>query len=172
MVPKGFIRFEVMATIKGEDPEFYRKVQKGPFTWFVPNNGNPSKINWHNPRDENGYGGSVVKFPLEDGSICDVKGPWCRTADTLFEVTGIDLRNNHLTFGIIALERQSVKHKGMTNDYKGVLYVDEDETVGDFDRIPKLAQKMANERGENVVYQVITAGGGQLGTKRPEIEAK
>ena len=168
MVPKGFIRFEVMATIKVPKPKTYYLHLDGKFPWIIPTNGEPSEIHSHNA-PHTGYGGRVLFFPLdEEDKLYKAKGPWHRNADDLFAATGIDLRNNHLTLGIVALERRSVKHKGMANDYRGILHLDENEIRGEFDRIPKLAQKIANERGEDVVYQVITAGGGRLGTKKPE----
>lgn len=148
----------------------YKKLQgKGKHIWLVPVNNDPSMIHVHTQSPSSqGYGGSNIEFKIDDGSIYMVKGPWRSNTEDLFLETGLDLRKNHETFGIIALDRRSVKHKPMQYDYFDVLHMDDGPVIGEFDRIEKMAQIKANDLNKNVYYQVQTAGGGQIGMACPQ----
>lgn len=138
--------------------------------WLVPTNNDPSLIHvdMQNPNSD-GYGGRVLRFPLEDGMVHEAKGPWNSNADALYRETGIDLRDKHKTYGIIAFGREnSDGPHWMIHDYIDVVHLDSEPTLGEFGRIEKMAQKIANESGRRVFYQVKTAGGGSAGSKDPQ----
>lgn len=66
--------------------------------FLVPTNGDPNNIWFFHPyragdrTDFMGLAGATARFPLLDGRTFEVKGPWCSNPDSLFELTGIDLR--------------------------------------------------------------------------------
>jgi hypothetical protein len=66
--------------------------------WLVPTDGNPDNIWWFSPTPTaqpntwRGMAGATLQFPLVDGRVFHVKGPWCSNPTALFEDTGIDLR--------------------------------------------------------------------------------
>ena len=45
---------------------------------------------YHNPKDENGYGGSVFNLAMRDGSERAIKGPWSSNNAWIRQVFGID----------------------------------------------------------------------------------
>lgn len=112
-----------------------------------------------------GYGGRVMNFPTKDGVI-KIQGPWHSNSDALFEATGIDLRDKHLTWGLIALKRESERNSYV---FKDVLHLDPDGGVlGRFERIDELAQKFANSLDKPVAYYMRSHGGSSCGYKYPD----
>ncbi len=85
-----------------------------------------------------GFGGSTLEFKLDTGEKMFLKGPWASNADGLYEDTGYDVRNKHLTYGAIGVERDD---KGLT----GILYKDKEPTLGSFHRLQRKAREFANE---------------------------
>ena len=150
-----------------ETPRKFQMVtQEDGVKWFVPTDGEPSEI-YKSGFDKRGFGGRALTFTLLDDTEFSVIGPWNISADELYRHTNIDLRDKHRTMGIVALRSEAFKFGGMGNDYYDVLHLDFGPVVGTIDRIPNLAQDFANKHNITVVYQVVTAGGGQMGSKRP-----
>lgn len=156
----------------------YRKVGgKSGNTWLVPTLGDPSKIHLdrHDPKSK-GYGGSTLTFRLDNGEEYSVKGPWNSNSDSLYHDTGIDLRNNHKSRGIVALKREvpedRSRYSSMDYIYKDVLHLDEDMVRGSFNRVEDIGQKIANELNQTVYYQVVSQDGGSSGTIEPQREKK
>lgn len=151
----------------GAESNTYKKVEgKSGNTWYVPSDLNPNvQVDTHDPNSE-GYRGRTLEFILEDGTIDKVQGPWSSNSDALFRDTGIDLRNNHITYGIIAGGR-SPNHEDpynlMNHIYIDVVHLDEKPTKGEYSRIQNLAQKLADEYKLDLFYQVKSGGGGCAG---------
>lgn len=147
----------------------YKKLQgKSGNIWYISiidkNIGDHIYVDTKNP-NSNGFGGSTLSFQLDDGTIDRVKGPWHSGADSLFCDTGYDLRDKHLTQGIIA------KSKEYTENYKNIVYsdilhYDENPVIGEFNRITKLAEKLSKEHKCTVFYAVKSNGGGNSGSKQ------
>lgn len=123
------------------ESKVYQKVQstKGKNTYYVPVNGSERAgniyVDPHDPKSE-GFAGRVISFPLEDGTVDEVKGPWHTNCDALFEETGLDLRNEHRTFVVLGMGRTYEDHKTVITD---VIYQDpEGGLVGSFDRYKEL----------------------------------
>jgi len=114
-----------------------------------------------------GFGGAILTFHLVNGKKDEVQGPWHSNSTALLNDTGIDIRDQHLTQGIISTEREWTSFSDGL--YKNVLYHDIKPSLGYFDRIDTLAQKYANKLNKIVYYAVKTAGGGSSGTKTPII---
>lgn len=114
-----------------------------------------------------GFGGRTIKFDLVGGGSVEFIGPWKGNADSLFRETGQDVRDTYFTQGIIARERIAAKGFYQPDIYRGVVHHDAEAALGTFDRIPKLAQKLANELGEPLVFAKISKGGGSAGNVSP-----
>lgn len=139
----------------------YRKVEGKRDTWYIPLNDWPTEgiqIDTHNPKSD-GYGGATLSFTLEDGTIDKVKGPWHSNSDSLFEDTGIDIRNTHRSRVVLFLSR------GRDLDtYNDVVYFEESPVIGAFDRYEEVCAKFQEENpGVQFYYLSITHGGSSSG---------
>ncbi len=146
--------------------ETYRAHKVGNRTWFEPVSGDASKIVLHDPSCEEGFGGSETDMRLESGEVVTVKGPWCSNADALKSQTGIDLTNNHLTFGFVADEIDYDWDK-KTYTCRGVHHVDDCPTLGQFSRIDQIAKYHAKRLGRRVRVYSESQGGSSFGWEDP-----
>lgn len=144
----------------------YRKVQaSNGYTYYVPINspepGAQIQVDTHDPNSD-GYGGRALTFALEDGTKDRVKGPWHTNSDDLYADTGIDLRNQHLTFVVVARDRYS------DEDYRtvlgDVLYQDEQPVLGAFDRYKEILARFPDE--PTLFYYSQSRGGSVCGAER------
>ena len=115
-----------------------------------------------------GFAGRTLTFELEDGSILELQGPWATNSDALLKDTGYDVRDKYLTFGVIGLGRKYENGCGGGVTITDVLYQDEGWTIGEFDRVDKIAQKLANEIGKTVMKFSKSQGGSSCGQVKPE----
>ena len=116
-----------------------------------------------------GFAGATLSFELEDGTIDKIQGPWHSNSDGLFDDTGYDVRNKHLTKGIIAKNKTHGEWHH-PDEYSDVLHYDEVPVIGEYDRIENLAQMFANELNCKVYFAVKTGGGGSSHYKEPKKE--
>ncbi len=147
----------------------YKKIQDedGCF-WFVPvNNDYPAEqILFHNPKNKSsqGFGGATLDLPCEDGSIYPANGPWHTNSDALFAKTGIDIRDKHRTFGVIARKRDYQNHKPL---FKGILYCDTNLVIGHFNRITQIAIEFATKLQHPVACYRASKEGSLSGYEYP-----
>ena len=97
-------------------------------------------IHFDDPKDtkSQGYGGSVLEFRLEDGSIYSAKGPWRCAHSYLLADTGIDLSQEYVTRVAIANFYSGDSYDGTQMLYD-VVYLDPEEGVlGKYDRYKDL----------------------------------
>lgn len=113
-----------------------------------------------------GFGGSELVFVLRDGETLALKGPWHSNADSLFKDTGVDVRNEHYTFGVIGTGREH-RNTGAAATITGVIYADAGPTKGDFCRIDELAQRLADERQQTLYCYRESKGGSSCGPVNP-----
>lgn len=116
-----------------------------------------------------GFGGAILTFELEGGGVVKLQGPWHSNSHSLFADTGYDCRDKHLTFGIVAEEREP----GSEGTYAAYLYSkiiheDKEPTLGVFKRIEDIAQQWSDENGKECYYSVISSGGGSASRVRPK----
>jgi len=106
-----------------------------------------------------------MRFPTKDGDIL-IQGPWHSNTDALYKATGKDLRDKHLTWGVISKGRKYLSdHRTVMVD---VLHIDPTwGVVGMFERIDNLAQAFADERDEVVYYYCQSHGGSSCGPVYP-----
>lgn len=95
--------------------------------------------------NSDGFGGRTLTFTLEDGSTLSLKGPWRTNSHDVFAQTGVDIRDKHYTFGVIAKSHENCS-KSWMGKLVDIVYEDDGWTLGPFDRIEQFAQKMANEQ--------------------------
>jgi len=146
----------------------FQKVKGKKHTWYIAIQKNAGDyIYCASETNRGGFGGSEIEFNFPDGTCDKVKGPWHSNTTALFNDTGIDLSDQHATFGVICKE---IEHS--RSDYqkiaKGIFHIDDDWVVGKFNRIEDLAQKIANEKGERVKYYSQSTGGSSSFYKDPE----
>jgi hypothetical protein len=157
----------------------YKKVVgKSGRLWLYPANGDPSYIHVEADPGENkpgyqgfrGYGGRTLTFILEDGTPIKLQGPWNGNADALYKDTGVDLRNNHMTFVVISLDRVRNDRNWLFGTFKDVVYIDKEPTKGKYERYKEIGQRIANQLGKPVFYYMESSGGASSGQILPEEE--
>lgn len=158
------------AKFHDDDPRYIYRVVNGHSgnTWLVPTYcawpGEYIHVDQHDPHSQ-GYGGGILDFPLEDGTVYSVKGPWHSNSEALYEDTGVDLRDTHRTYGCVALE---VRYDQTGNGiFTKLIHVDREPVVGSYDRINDIAQMEANRRNHPIAMCLISSGGGQMGWEYP-----
>lgn len=112
-----------------------------------------------------GFGGRTLTFELINGSEIKLTGPWHTNAETLYRDTSVDLRDKHLTFIVVALERVRVWPKIILKD---VIYKDEKPLLGLFNRGDIIAKKLAIELNKTVFVYRQSKGGSSCGPVTPE----
>jgi hypothetical protein len=118
-----------------------------------------------------GFGGRIMEFELEDGTIDKVQGPWHSNSDSLLFDTGYDATDKHHTQGIIALNLKHPEDNWHVTEHEEeeILHWDEEPVEGLYHRIDILAQEFATKLNKRVYYAMITNGGGTSGWKQPII---
>lgn len=158
------------AKFRDEDPHYiYRVIQgRSGNTWIVPTyTDHPAEgihVDQHDPHSQ-GYGGSILTFPLEDGTTYSVRGPWHSNSEALYEDTGVDLRHTHRTYGCVALNLR-YDNRGI-GIFEGLIHVDREPTIGSFDRITDIAQAEADRHNHPIAACSISHGGGHMGWEYP-----
>lgn len=139
-------------------------------TWLTRADGLGDTVIYHNPKNTSrGFGGATLTFTLEDESTIQLKGPWSSNTQALFTSTGIDLREKHTTWGCVGRWRDY----NYQNSPMGVatigalLYFDKEPTVGPFERIRLLAERLAYDRDEILFYFEESIGGSRCGHVYP-----
>lgn len=135
----------------------YKKIEKCGDTWLIPLNSHPADgihLDKHDPKSE-GYGGSYLDFILEDGSTHRAKGPWHSNSRSLYECTGYDIRDKHLTFVVLSRKMEYDSKSYFSPIMKDVVYIDEAPTVGRFERYKELAKQYPQAK-----YFYYRSGGG------------
>jgi len=118
-----------------------------------------------------GMGGAACTFKLVDGGVVVLYGPFKCAPSYLKAAAGIDLSSRHYTRGVIAFAYAMSKEGGsyfQRKDFTDLLHLDEDWTLGTFDRIEELAQEIANREGRKVYYHSQSSGGSTAAWQHPE----
>jgi hypothetical protein len=146
----------------------YRKIEdKMGHVWLVAlQEAAAENVYVHDPKATNsqGFGGATLSFTLEDGSIYHAKGPWHSNADSLFSATGIDVRNTHRTFVVLAKERDTTTDGSYRTILRGVLYKDKEPVLGSFHRYKELIKQFPEAK----FYYSQSHGGSSCGPISPD----
>lgn len=119
-------------------------------------------VDHHDPQSR-GYGGSVLKFELEDGTIDEVKGPWHGGYNSE-EVTGVrvsDLHYSHVTIGFKAGEGF------MEVEPSSIVYQDPGWVLGPYMRGARIAQQLADLWDTTLYCVSHSYGGASAGYHNP-----
>ena len=139
----------------------FNKIETEKGVWLVPKNiPNPGDcVHFDDPKDLNsqGYAGATLNFKLADGSVYSAKGPWHSNTDALFRHSGVDIRDKHLTYVVLAEKREYIHFD--TTLLSGVCYKDESPVIGKFDRYKEIAKNYPEAK----VYYAESTGGSSCG---------
>lgn len=116
-------------------------------------------------KGSDGFAGRELTFTLVDGSTIKLKGPWHTNSNDLLKATGIDCTWKHLTWGLVAHSCTGGCNKPLV--FKDVFHLDDEPMVGAFDRIQKIAQRIANELRITVQAYSKSTGGSFRGPVDP-----
>lgn len=123
-------------------------------------------IYFDNPNDDksDGFGGATLTFKVGKCGKYTAKGPWHANPDSMYNATGIDLRDKSLTFVVVARKRIYEGYNAVLED---ILYIDKEPTLGNFSRYEGIAQKFADDEGKPVFYHSESSGGSSNGPVYP-----
>ena len=147
----------------------YKKIVGKSGTWLISIQDNEADNIYfasNSGKRSDGFGGATLEFVLENGQIEEVQGPWHSNSDSLYSDTGYDVRDKHLTRGIIAKDIK--RGPNWEDEYIDVLHYDEVPVIGKYKRIEDLAQELANEHNCRVYYAMKSSGGGNAFQKNPQ----
>ena len=133
--------------------------------WTPPKN--PGQPEFRGFPRHRGYGGSTLKFTLEDGSVLECDGPWHSNGEALKKSTGIDLTDKHVSFVVVSREIGQTKAT-LRTIMKDVLYSDTKPHIGKFNRGDEIAKLFVNQIGDKVYLYSKTDGGSSNGSVRPD----
>lgn len=153
-----------------ELPKFYTYIDDDSNLWLIaeqPNMADNIYFCSFDPKSE-GFGGGTVMFNLLDGETIELPGPWHSNADALFSVTGIDIRDRHLSYVVIAEQSEPVIGGYLDYIFKNILYEDTEPTVGLFNRGTIMAREFAKKLGKPVFLLRVGTNGGSHGPVRPD----
>lgn len=109
-----------------------------------------------------GFGGSPVTFPRKEGLSTILLGPWHSNTHALFADTGIDRRDQHLTWGCVGTGRDFDGNLGRDR-LTGIVWFDPEPTRGEFERVWRHAVELEREIGVPLFYMRVSAGGSECG---------
>jgi hypothetical protein len=119
------------------------------------------------PRSQ-GFAGRTLHFVLVDGTEIDLPAPWHANSESLMRRTGIDIRDTHLTYVVIA------ENRGVDDSYNtiyyDVLYEDKEPVLGYFDRGAHIARRLANLLDKTLYCYQESAGGSSNSPVHPNRE--
>lgn len=114
-----------------------------------------------------GCGGSTVPFLLAGGlGTISLVGPWCSNAGQFFQETGIDVRDQFVTWGCVGTERLYDSNTGRTG-IGGLIWFDKEPTRGKFQRVNFKAWELQQLHPDQKLYMYSESeGGSSLGPVR------
>lgn len=111
------------------------------------------------PKNKNGFGGATIQLPMDNGSTITLKGPWTSNPVALYNDTGVDIRNECVTFGTVS--KVPIPYNNLLNT-KSLLHLDTTPVIGTLDRIWKIAKRYANDLQQSVYAISSTSNGSTL----------
>lgn len=111
--------------------------------------------------DSRGMGGAKIDFAYVDADEnfkrITLHGPWCTSAESLYEYTGVDIRDGYMTRGLVAFRREYTPNDGYI--YRDVIHFEPDLVKGYYDRIDKMALKISILTKKMTYYHKESYGG-------------
>lgn len=107
---------------------------------------------------------SPIKITTE-GGVEEVSSLWRSSSEELFLDTGMDLRDKHLTFGVVSEIREI---GDLDIKMEEILHADESPVLGTIDRIDSIAQDLANGSGKTLFYIRKGVSQNKISIKHPK----
>jgi len=148
----------------------YHKVEgKNGRTWLYADQENAGdNVYVSGGPNSDGFGGRTLTFQLVGGGEIQLKGPWHSNSGALKADTGVDVTNQHRTWGVISRKKERIKSTNfMSGKFVDVCHIDQEPVVGEYNRIMDLAQVFADVFGEPVYYYSQSQGGSSSGQIKP-----
>jgi hypothetical protein len=157
----------VCGSAEAESRRYHKYVGKSGKIWLVADQPDAAaNVYVEGGPNSDGFGGRTLTFTLVDGTELKLKGPWHANSDSLFQDTGIDVRDKHYTFVVIIRGRESGKqYESIMMD---VLYKDDEPQLGSFHRGDLLAREWAQGLGAPVFLYSQSSGGSSCGQVKPD----
>lgn len=119
--------------------------------------------------DSRGFAGGSMTWnvPSQNCKIT-LRGPWHASPSDLYEDTGVDVRDQNLSQGVVS---RGITHgnAGICSAlYSDVLHFDDTPVVGLSCRVKSIAQELANKHQEKLKWWSAHSRGGMGGTVEPE----
>ena len=144
----------------------YKKViGRNNSVWVYANIPHAGDYIYSRANDNEGFGGRLLTFDLEGGSKVLLRAPYLLSSYALWESTSVDLREKHMTQGIIARHHKEVLYQ--TPKYTTVYHYDDAPVIGAHDRIERMAEIIARERGHSVAFAARGVWGSHESMKFP-----
>jgi len=146
--------------------QYFRYTGRSGRTWLVADQPNAADHIFvsavYKPGDRSsfkGFGGAALVFPIVGQDVVTLTGPWHTNSEAFLADVGVDIRDRHLTFVVVARER--VWAEGSYEPtYKGLLYLEDGVgVVGSFNRGDHIAEDFADLMGEPVYLYSASPGG-------------
>ena len=141
----------ICASAEAEERTYDKHIDRDGRIWLVARQDNAGD-NIYCEGSGEGFGGRLITFKLANGGSIALKGPWHTNSQALYMATGVDVRDKHTSWGVIAASREG-------DTYRGVIHLDREWVVGHHDRIERLAKSLAVLQGCRMHYYKQTAGG-------------
>lgn len=152
---------------EAESRRYHKHVGKSGKVWLVADQEDAAaNVYVEGGPNSDGFGGRTLTFSLVDGTEIKLKGPWHANSDSLFQDTGIDVRDKHYTFVVISRRRKSGEH--YESVMVDVLYRDERPQLGSFHRGDLLARQWTKNTGASVFLYSQSSGGSSCGQVKPD----
>lgn len=149
-----------------KEERYHMVVGKSGDIWLYPDNDHPADEIHVSTKHHDGYCGRELHYHLVDGTAIMLHGPWHSNSDALYDDTGVDLRSKHITYVVIAKDRDYTKK--YETIMKDVLYQDEKPMVGAFERGTRMAMEMAQKMGIVLMLYKESWGGSSCGPIYPD----
>lgn len=145
------------------------KSERGDSVFFIPCGikGKGDYVHYTSfQKGSKGYGGSLCGFKVKDSkgntAVIKIQGPWHSNSGALFTETGIDLRKNHLTMGVVG--RETRKNTFTLTD---LLHTDKQPVLGAFNRIKMITRELCEIHWEELFVVHVSRGGSSCGKESP-----
>ena len=156
---------------------YHKYTGKSDRTWLVADQENAADDIYvtNNPQNTTskdqgfeGFGGATLAMPLVTGETFALHGGWHSNAQALFDDTGVDVRDTHFTFVVLAKERCSTDDGTWRTVFRDIVYRDAKPVLGGFDRYKKLIENHPDAR----FYYSSSRGGSSSGPCHQEKKSK
>lgn len=157
----------ICGSAEAESRRYHKYIGKSGKIWLVADQEDAAaNVYVEGGPNSDGFAGRTLTFPLVDGSEIKLKGPWHTNSDSLFQDTGVDVRNRVYTFVVIGRRVEYGEH--YETICADVIFKDDEPQLGSFHRGDELGRQFARQEGKPVYVVRQSKGGGCYGFVKPD----